>query len=48
MLESEFGTHKEEEVVKIILEKGYMQETENTERVGNRNLTQGSMISHQP
>jgi ribosome maturation protein Sdo1 len=45
-LDSEFGTHKEEEVVKIILEKGTVQETETSERVGNRNLTQGSFVAH--
>lgn len=27
-LESEFGTHKEEEVIKLILEKGTVQESE--------------------
>ncbi|KAF2494070.1 putative SDO1-like protein C21C3.19, partial [Lophium mytilinum] len=31
-LEGEFGTHKDDDVVKAILEKGTVQETENAER----------------
>ncbi|KAF2751541.1 shwachman-Bodian-diamond syndrome protein [Sporormia fimetaria CBS 119925] len=45
-LDAEFGTHKEEEVVKQILEKGTVQETEGAEKVGNRNMTQGSFVAH--
>lgn len=45
-LDSEFGTKKEEDVVKIILEKGEVQQTENSERQGDTNLTQGSRIAH--
>lgn len=46
LLESEFGTHKEEEVVKIILEKGIVHQSETAERVGNRNITQGASVAH--
>jgi len=45
-LESEFGTIKEEEVVKQILQKGTVQETEARERQGDRNLTDGPLIAH--
>ncbi|KAF2177709.1 putative RNA binding protein [Zopfia rhizophila CBS 207.26] len=45
-LDSEFGTHKEEDVVKIILEKGTVQETENKERQGDTNITMGPTIAH--
>jgi ribosome maturation protein Sdo1 len=46
VLENEFGTHKEEDVVEQILEKGTVQETENSERQAHRNWTMGPMISH--
>ncbi|KAF2273397.1 shwachman-Bodian-diamond syndrome protein [Westerdykella ornata] len=45
-LNSEFGTHKAEEVIAQILEKGTIIETENPGRVASRNLTQGSLVSH--
>ncbi|KAG9695945.1 shwachman-Bodian-diamond syndrome protein, partial [Aureobasidium melanogenum] len=45
-LENEFGTHKEEEVVKQILEKGDIQESENSARNGDRNITQGPSVGH--
>ena len=45
-LDSEFGTHAEEDVVKAILEKGAVQEVENKERQGQRNITQGAQIAH--
>ncbi|KAF2677024.1 putative RNA binding protein [Lentithecium fluviatile CBS 122367] len=45
-LESEFGTHAEEDVVKQILQKGALQETENKERQGDRNITQGGTVAH--
>ncbi|KAG9716960.1 hypothetical protein KCU73_g15495, partial [Aureobasidium melanogenum] len=45
-LENEFGTHKEEEVVKQILEKGDILETENAARNGDRNITQGPSVGH--
>ncbi|KAG9658157.1 hypothetical protein KCU64_g4699, partial [Aureobasidium melanogenum] len=45
-LENEFGTHKEEEVVKQILEKGDILETENAARNGDRNVTQGPSVGH--
>ncbi|KAF2268310.1 putative RNA binding protein [Lojkania enalia] len=45
-LDSEFGTHKEEDVVKKILELGEIQETENKERQGDKNITQGPSVAH--
>ncbi|KAF2793482.1 putative RNA binding protein [Melanomma pulvis-pyrius CBS 109.77] len=45
-LESEFGTHKEEEVIKQILEKGTVQESENRERQGDTNITKGGTVAH--
>ncbi|KAK4230516.1 ribosome maturation protein [Podospora fimiseda] len=42
MLENEFGTSRDDEVVEKILEKGTLQEFEFTERQGNRNLSNGS------
>lgn len=45
-LEDEFGTSKEEEVVKQILEKGNVQETKGAERQGDRNLTEGDRVAH--
>ncbi|KAI9817227.1 MAG: hypothetical protein M1827_001340 [Pycnora praestabilis] len=41
-LENEFGTHKEDDVVIQILEKGDVQETENHERTGAKNETMGA------
>ncbi|KAI4852148.1 hypothetical protein E4T44_01464, partial [Aureobasidium sp. EXF-8845] len=41
-LDNEFGTHKEEDVVQQILEKGDILETENSARNGDRNSTQGA------
>ncbi|OCL09814.1 putative RNA binding protein [Glonium stellatum] len=46
MLENEFGTHKEEDVVQQILEKGTVQETESSERQGDRNIVNGPMVAH--
>ncbi|KAF2471072.1 putative RNA binding protein [Lindgomyces ingoldianus] len=45
-LDSEFGTHNEDEVVKAILEKGSVQEVENKERQGDRNIMNGPTVSH--
>ncbi|KAF2115105.1 putative RNA binding protein [Lophiotrema nucula] len=45
-LESEFGTHKEDDVVKAILEKGELQETEARERSGDKNITAGPTVAH--
>ncbi|TKA64576.1 hypothetical protein B0A49_09445 [Cryomyces minteri] len=44
-LEDEFGTHREEDVVQQIVEKGDMQETEEHGRNGDRNITKGPMSS---
>lgn len=46
VLENEFGTRNEEDVVKQILEKGSMQETESSERQGNRNIVNGPTVPH--
>ncbi|KAI9708338.1 MAG: hypothetical protein M1820_004042 [Bogoriella megaspora] len=46
VLDNEFGTHKEEEVVTQILEKGDVQETEEHGRQGDRNITAGPSIAH--
>ncbi|KAL1611974.1 hypothetical protein SLS60_000197 [Paraconiothyrium brasiliense] len=45
-LENEFGTHKEEDVVKQIIEKGDLQETDAKERQGDTNITKGPSIAH--
>jgi len=45
-LDSEFGTHKEEEVVWQILEKGDVQETKADGKEGDRNPTNGPGISN--
>ncbi|PVH97652.1 putative RNA binding protein [Periconia macrospinosa] len=45
-LDDEFGTHKEEEVVKAILEKGNVQEYQNKERQGDTNITNGPVVAH--
>ncbi|CAK7203485.1 hypothetical protein SEUCBS139899_006219 [Sporothrix eucalyptigena] len=45
-LENEFGTHSEDEVIKVILEKGTMQEVEAPERLGFRNESQGPRGGH--
>jgi len=45
-LENEFGTHNEEEVIKAILEKGSIQETEGAERTGSKNDSIGARVAH--
>lgn len=45
-LENEFGTHNDEEVIKLILEKGTLQETEAAERQGTKNDSMGSRAAH--
>ncbi|EAS27635.1 RNA binding protein [Coccidioides immitis RS] len=44
ILESEFGTSNEDEVISKILEKGEIQETENHERNGTKNDSKGIYI----
>ncbi|KAL0264340.1 hypothetical protein SLS55_000288 [Diplodia seriata] len=46
MLENEFGTHKEEDVVKQILEKGDTQSVEEKGRVGDTNQSKGANVAH--
>ncbi|KAF2458253.1 putative RNA binding protein [Lineolata rhizophorae] len=46
ILDSEFGTHKEEDVVMKILENGDVQEKESAERLGDRNITSGPSVAH--
>jgi ribosome maturation protein Sdo1 len=45
-LDNEFGTHEEEEVIKLIIEKGGVQETEGAERTGSKNDSMGSRATH--
>jgi len=45
-LENEFGTHNDEDVVKQIIEKGDVQESEAHERQGDTNITTGPSIAH--
>jgi len=49
-LENEFGTRKEEEVIKQILEQGSVQEQKGdsgkSERFGSKNDSQGGMMGH--
>ncbi|KAK1752403.1 ribosome maturation protein [Echria macrotheca] len=46
-LEGEFGTSVDEEVIKKILEKGTLQESQFEERQGNTNASKGSLgIQH--
>jgi len=45
-LENEFGTTDEDEVIKQILEKGTMQESEFGERTGTKNDSMGSRAGH--
>jgi len=46
MLDNEFGTHKDEDVIIQILEKGTIQETIEGERQGVKNDSQGAMANH--
>ncbi|KAK8203353.1 hypothetical protein M8818_005331 [Zalaria obscura] len=43
-LESEFGTHKEDDVIAQILEKGTIVESEESGRNGSKNDNKGSMV----
>ncbi|KAF5023929.1 hypothetical protein F66182_4009 [Fusarium sp. NRRL 66182] len=45
-LENEFGTSVDDEVIKVILEKGETQSTEFPERQGPKNDNKGPLISH--
>ena len=45
-LHNEFGTDNEDECLIKILEKGNVQEVENSERQGGKNDTKGSLIAH--
>ncbi|KAH8657469.1 shwachman-Bodian-diamond syndrome protein [Tricladium varicosporioides] len=45
-LDNEFGTHIEDEVIKQILEKGTLQESEFAERQGPKNDSMGSRAGH--
>eukprot|EP00892_Ulva_mutabilis_P000762 jgi/Ulvmu1/10687/UM067_0013.1 len=46
MLDSEFGTHKEEDVVQKILESGTLQESSASAKQGVTNVTKGGMVNH--
>ncbi|KAK3341711.1 ribosome maturation protein [Lasiosphaeria hispida] len=45
-LEAEFGTSNEDEVIKKVLEKGNLQESQMTDRQGPKNDSQGGMVAH--
>ncbi|KAI9835455.1 MAG: hypothetical protein M1819_002373 [Sarea resinae] len=47
-LDNEFGTHKEEDVVIQILEKGTVQESEEAGRSGSTNDSMGAGVAHGP
>ncbi|CAL3962346.1 hypothetical protein PZA11_000465 [Diplocarpon coronariae] len=46
ILDAEFGTSKEEEVIKLIIEKGTIQETEGPDRSATKNDSMGSRSGH--
>ncbi|KAI9728308.1 MAG: hypothetical protein M1834_007712 [Cirrosporium novae-zelandiae] len=46
ILDNEFGTHNEDEVITKILEGGLVQETESAERQGSKNDSKGAMVAH--
>lgn len=45
-LDSEFGTHKDDDVIAQILEKGTVVESEAKGRDGVKNVTKGDFVSH--
>ncbi|KAK5171317.1 uncharacterized protein LTR77_004461 [Saxophila tyrrhenica] len=45
-LEDEFGTHKDDDVMNAILEKGQIVESENSGRDGGKNDAQGGRVAH--
>lgn len=45
-LDNEFGTHNEEEIIKMLLEKGNIQETTESERQGFKNDSNGPIAAH--
>ncbi|MCJ1353047.1 MAG: hypothetical protein MMC33_003031 [Icmadophila ericetorum] len=45
-LENEFGTSVDDEVIKKILEQGVLQESEVSERQGQKNDSQGARVGH--
>ncbi|TVY83348.1 SDO1-like protein [Lachnellula suecica] len=45
-LDNEFGTHVDDEVIKQILEKGSIQESDSAERQGSTNDSKGAMAGH--
>ncbi|KAI9665319.1 MAG: hypothetical protein M1831_001756 [Alyxoria varia] len=45
-LDTEFGTHKDDDVVTQILEKGTVQEHEEHGRGGETNVSMGGKVSH--
>ncbi|KAI9053511.1 hypothetical protein LZ554_002466 [Drepanopeziza brunnea f. sp. 'monogermtubi'] len=46
ILDTEFGTDKEEEVIKLIIEQGTLQETEGPDRSAPKNDSMGSRAGH--
>jgi len=45
-LENEFGTSKDDECIRQILERGEIQETTNKERQGDKNSSRGTSLLH--
>ncbi|TAQ86043.1 hypothetical protein B7494_g5627 [Chlorociboria aeruginascens] len=45
-LENEFETSNEEDVIKVILQRGTIQEVEGAERQGSKNDSMGSRAAH--
>ncbi|CAF9920220.1 MAG: hypothetical protein GOMPHAMPRED_002014 [Gomphillus americanus] len=45
-LENEFGTHKDEDVVMEILQKGTIKESDAQERSGSTNDSKGGRVAH--
>ena len=46
VLEDEFGTHKDDDVIPQILERGTVVESEAKGRDGVKNITKGQDVSH--
>lgn len=45
-LEDEFGTSRDDDVIKQILEQGSVHSHENAGRGGDKNITQGASVAH--
>ncbi|GAM87377.1 hypothetical protein ANO11243_054010 [Dothideomycetidae sp. 11243] len=45
-MENEFGSHNEDEVIKAILEKGNIVESQSAARQGETNISDGGKVGH--